>query len=219
MGKYSLRAGRSILSGPGVLVLIFLAVDHPTRELLIGLNEAGHSGQKFGIGGGEGCIGTHQFLYNSILRGSCRREGVKIFVEVGNQPVRTICLIILIWFRRLPKWDVIGAKLFVASHDLLLYLGLPIWCSVQIFTGRPNLLFPGQVLPYFVRSEETLRRKHRVYRNEDEVVLSHRVTRSLGAFLQILKRIGVLEDSLHVLMIVLHLILKCQHIEAMEANT
>ena len=42
IGAQSLRAGKSILSGPGVLIA--LAVAYPTRELLVDLNEAGHRG-------------------------------------------------------------------------------------------------------------------------------------------------------------------------------
>ena len=49
MGTQSLRAGSSILSAPGVLVLIALAVAHPTREFFVGLNEAGHRGQKLAL--------------------------------------------------------------------------------------------------------------------------------------------------------------------------
>ena len=50
MGDQSLRAGQSIFSGP--CVLIVLAVTNLKREFLVGLNEAGHRCQKFGIGGG-----------------------------------------------------------------------------------------------------------------------------------------------------------------------
>ena len=38
MGAQSLRAGQSIVLGPGVLMLIALAFAHLTRELLSGLN-------------------------------------------------------------------------------------------------------------------------------------------------------------------------------------
>ena len=143
----SLREGRSILSGPGVLVLVALAVSHPAREFLIGINEACHRGRKFGVGGGEGCIGPHQFFQNSILHS----KGVKIFVDISSRPVRTICLIFLNWLWRLPKCAVSGAKLVLASHGLLLDLGLPVCCFVQIFSVRPKH-FLGQVLPVFIRS-------------------------------------------------------------------
>ena len=62
MGTQSLRAGRSILLGPGGLVLIDLAVVHLTRKFLVGLNEAGQRGLQFGVGEGEGCIGPKQFF-------------------------------------------------------------------------------------------------------------------------------------------------------------
>ena len=50
MGEQSLRVEGSILSGPGVLIV--LAVTHPKGDLIVGLNEAGHRGQKFGVCGG-----------------------------------------------------------------------------------------------------------------------------------------------------------------------
>ena len=122
MGDQSLRAGQSIFSGP--CVLIVLAVTNLTREFLVGLNEAGHRGQQFGVGGGEVFIGSHQFFQNSILRGCYRSEGVEIFVEVINRPVRTIYLIYLLWFRRLSKCTTSDAKLVLTSHSLILDLGL-----------------------------------------------------------------------------------------------
>ena len=122
MGAQSLRVGRSILLGLGVL--IYLEVSHPTREFLIGLNEAVHRGRKFGAGGGKGGIVPHQFFQNSILRGCYRSEGVEIFVEVINRPVRTIYLISLLWFRRLSKCTTSDAKLVLTSHSLILDLGL-----------------------------------------------------------------------------------------------
>ena len=90
MGTQSLRAGRSILSGPGVLVLIALAVAHPMRELLVGLNESGHRVRQFGVGGGEGYIGPQKLSQNSLICGSCRIEGVNIFIKVSSRPVQTI---------------------------------------------------------------------------------------------------------------------------------
>ena len=64
MGAQSIREGRSILSCLGVFIV--LAVTHPTRELLVGLNEAGYGGQQFCVGGGEGGIGPHQLFQRSI---------------------------------------------------------------------------------------------------------------------------------------------------------
>ena len=52
MGSQSLREERHILSGPGVL--IDLAVAHPTRELFVGLNEAGNRSRQLSVGGGDG---------------------------------------------------------------------------------------------------------------------------------------------------------------------
>ena len=49
MLEQSIRAGRSILTDQGVLILLSFA--HPTRELLVGLDEAGHRGRQFGVGG------------------------------------------------------------------------------------------------------------------------------------------------------------------------
>ena len=121
MGSQSLRAGRIILLGPGVLIA--LAVSNPARELLVGLNEAGHRGRQFGVGGGEGGIGPQQLFQNIIIRGRSRIEGVKIFVKFSSRPSWTIYLI---WFRRLPKCVVSGAKLVLASNDLLTDLGLPV---------------------------------------------------------------------------------------------
>ena len=132
------------LAGKGVLVLIALVVSHPTRELLVGLNGAFHRGQKFGVGGDEGCIGSHQLFQNSLLHGSCRSKDVEIFVEVSNRPVQTICLGCLLWFRRLPKCAVSGAKLVLTSHGLLLDLGLPVCWFVQIFPVRPKKSFLGR---------------------------------------------------------------------------
>ena len=156
MGTHSLRAGSSILSVTGVFILITLAVAHSTRELLVGINEAGHRGRKFVVGGGEGCIGLHQLSQKNILHGSCRSEGVEIFVEVGIRPVLNICLIFLIWFRLLPKCDVSGAKLVLDSHGLLLDLGLPVCCFVHLFqagicflswAGTPRFLSLGGNTP------------------------------------------------------------------------
>ena len=81
MGAQSLRSGRSILLGTGVFIVV--VVTHSTRELLVGLNEAGHRGRQFGIGGGDGCIGPLQFFQHSLLSGGSHREGVEIFVEVS----------------------------------------------------------------------------------------------------------------------------------------
>ena len=69
MGAQSLRSGRSILLGTGVFIVV--VVTHSTRELLVGLNGDFHRGQKFGVGGDEGCIGSHQLFQNSLLHGSC----------------------------------------------------------------------------------------------------------------------------------------------------
>ena len=102
-----------------------------------------------------------------------------------------------------------GAKLVLASHGLLLYLGLPVCCIVHLFPDQPNFFFLGKVLPAFVRSGLTLCRNHHVYRNEEEGVLSYQVSIYLGAFLRILERVDVLMDDLHVLIIVLHLVLQC----------
>ena len=121
MGEHSLRAGRSILLDP--VVLIAFAVAHLTRELLVGLNEDGHRGLQLGVGVSEGCIVPHQSFHRIILFGSSRSEGVKIFIEVSSRHGWTICFI---GFRRLPKCVVSGAKLVLASNDLLIDLGLPV---------------------------------------------------------------------------------------------
>ena len=159
MGKQSLRAGRSILLGPGVLVLIALAFALPTRELFVGLNDSGHRVRQFGVGGGEGYIGPQKLSQNSLICGSCRSEGVKIFIEVSSRPIQTICLICLIWYRRLPMCAVSCAKLVLTSHAFILDLGLPVCCFVHIFPVWPNFFFLGQVLPYFIYSGETLHSK------------------------------------------------------------
>ena len=132
MGAQSLRVGRSILLGLGVL--IYLVVSHPTREFLIGLNEAVHRGRQVGVGGGKGGIVPHQFFQNILLSGIRYSEGIQIFVEVSSRPGWTIYLI---WFRRLPKRSLSGAQLVLASNGLLLDLGLLVCCLVQIFPGRP----------------------------------------------------------------------------------
>ena len=91
MGAHSHRAERIILLGPSFW--IYLAVAHLTRELLVGLNEAGHRGQQLGVGGGEGGTGPHQFFQHSLLCGSIRSKGVKIFVKSSSEPGWTISLI------------------------------------------------------------------------------------------------------------------------------
>ena len=68
IGAQSIRAGRSLLSCPSVLIV--LSVTHPTRELLISLIEAGHRGRQFSVDGGEGGIGPHQFYQHSLLSDS-----------------------------------------------------------------------------------------------------------------------------------------------------
>ena len=55
MGAQILRSGlRRILAG-----VVVAAVFHPTRELIVGLNEASHRDQKLRVGGSEGDIGFH----------------------------------------------------------------------------------------------------------------------------------------------------------------
>ena len=206
MEAHILRAGRIILSGTGVLIV--LEVTHPTRELLVGLNEADHRGQKFSVGGGEGGIGPHQFFQHSLLSGRSRIEGIEIFFEVSSRPGRTICMIFLD-FRRLPKCAVRGSKLVLDSKGLLLDLGLPVSCLVQPFIGRPILLVLGKVLSDLIRSGETLHWKHGVCCYEEEGVLRYGVARSLGAFLRILEHFDVLRYSLHIQMVVMHIVLQC----------
>ena len=55
MGEQSLRSGRSrILAGT-----VVAAVDNPTRELLVGLNDARYRGLQLIPGGSERYIGFH----------------------------------------------------------------------------------------------------------------------------------------------------------------
>ena len=76
MGAQSLREGLRRIPA----VTFVAAVDHPTRELIIGLNEASHRGKKFNVGGSEGGIGFHYLFQHSFLSGGSRSEGIKIFV-------------------------------------------------------------------------------------------------------------------------------------------
>ena len=110
------------------------------RELLVGLDEAGHRGRKGGIG-------PHQLFQLIFLSGSSCSEGVKIFFEFSSRPVWTICLI---WFRRMPKCAVSGAKLSLASKGFLLGLSLLVCCLVHIFPSRPNFFVLGEVLLDFI---------------------------------------------------------------------
>ena len=130
MGAQSLRAGRIVLSGPGVLII--LAVTDLTREFLIGLNEAGHRCRQLSVGGGEGGIGPHQLYQHSIISVRISSEGVEIFVEISSRPGRTI-LLIFISFRCLPKYSMSGATWFLDSNGLIIDLGLPVICLVHIY--------------------------------------------------------------------------------------
>ena len=180
MGAQSLRAGRSILSGP--VVLIDLEFAHLTRELLVGLNEPGHRRRQIGVGGGECGTGPHQFSQNSLLPGRIRSKGVKLFVEVIRRPD---WIISSIWYRRLPKCAVSSAKLVWASNGLLLELFFPFFCPVHIFPGRTQFFFLGKFFPDFIRLGEIVCQKHGVCCDEEEGILRYGVLCYLGTFLRI----------------------------------
>ena len=55
MGAHSLRAGRRRI----LTVTVVAEVSHPTRELIVVLNEAIHRGLQFSAGGSDGGIGFH----------------------------------------------------------------------------------------------------------------------------------------------------------------
>ena len=57
-----------------------------------------------------------------------------------------------------------------------------------------------------------------VSRTEEEGIHRYGVARSIGLFLQILERVDIIGDALHLQMIVLHFVLQCQHIEGMDAT-
>ena len=105
-----------------------------------------------------------------------------------------------------------GSKLVLACNCLFLDLGLPSICLVQLFPGGSIIFVLTEVLPDFISLGETIRRQHGISRNEEEGVCRYEVSRSLGLFLRILKRVDVFRDALRVEMVVLRLVLKFQHI-------
>ena len=164
IGAHFLGARRRITP----LVAIVAAVANLTRELLIGFGKGSQRGRQFSIGGSMGVIGLDQFLQYPFLSSSIRSEGVKIFVEVSSQTSWTI---LLIWFWRLPKCIISGAKLVLVSNVLLLDFCLLVCCLLQIFPDQPNFLVLGKFLISFLRLGKMLRRKHGFCCNEEEGVL------------------------------------------------
>ena len=76
-----------------------------------------------------------------------------------------------------------------------------------------------QFLPYLIRPGEYIGTQHGVGREEEKSGVRDRVSRAVGLLLGILEFVDVLGDTLHVLMVRLHLILEVQNVRGMKANT
>ena len=95
------------------------------------------------------------------------------------------------------SWPPTDCFLTLAFRSAVLY---------RFFQAGPYF-FLGKVLPDFICLGETLFWKHCVCCNEEEGVFRYGVPRYLGVFLFILKRVYILRNGLHLLIVVLHLVL------------
>ena len=76
----------------------------------------------------------------------------------------------------------------------------------------------GQVLPFLINTGEAIGTQHGVGRKEEKSRVRDRVSHPVGLFLVILEFVDVLGDTLHVLMVRMHLVLDIENVRGMEAN-
>ena len=111
------------------------------------------------------------------------------------------------------------AKVVLSALGGILYFFCHIGLAVDGLPSGPVPVGAGQFLPDLVRPGGTVGTQHGVGREEDKSRVRDRVPRSGGLLPFILELVDVLGDSLHVLMLRLHLVLDIQNIRGMEAHT
>ena len=99
--------------------------------------------------------------------------------------------------------------------DFFGHIGLPVNC----FPYCPCTIGAGQFLPNLVCLGETVSTQHGVCLKEENSRVRDWVPRSGGLLLGVFKFVYVFGDSIHVLMVRLHLVLDIQNVRGMEAHT
>ena len=110
-------------------------------------------------------------------------------------------------------------KLVLSALGGLFYLLRHIGIAVYGFPPGPVPVGDGLFLPYLIHRGELIGTKHGVGRKEEKSEVRDQVSRSVGLIMGILEFVDVLGDTLHVLMVRLHLILDIQNVRGMEAKT
>ena len=99
--------------------------------------------------------------------------------------------------------------------DFFGHIGLPVYCLPY----GPCPVGAGQFIPNFVCPGETFGTQHGVGREEEKSRVRDQVPRLGGLLLGFFEFFYVLGDSLHVLMVRMHLVLEIQNFRGMEAHT
>ena len=172
-----------------------------------------NSGGKGYIAGVESWITIHQRSQCFFLRRGRIGQGVEVSVKLVSPQLRypsPFCA--LLFEGTMPLKLVLSA--LGGLFNLLRHIGL----SVYVFPPGPVTVRSGQFLPYLIHPGESIGMKHGVGRKEDKSGVCDRFSWSVGLLLGILEFVDVLGDTLHVLMVRLHLILEIQNVRSMEAN-
>ena len=106
--------------------------------------------------------------------------------------------------------SALGGLLEFFSH-----IGLPVYC----LQSGPGPVGAGKFLPDFVCPGETVGTQHGVGHEEEKSRVCDQVPRLVVLLLGVLEFVGVLRDSLHILMVRLHPALEIQNVRGMEAHT
>ena len=146
--------------GTGFVAQLLVEAIHIILKFFVLRGQAHDLVGKFGIGGGELCIGSDQGLHDGLVIGGSHIQVVEVrFHGIGH--VRT-------WRGFVPSWrgsseDTTGsAKLVLAAHSIFLYLILEVGGPVPplpilLSTGRR-----GNILPFVVGSWECAIHQHGV---------------------------------------------------------
>ena len=178
------------------------------------LLQSRNSSSKGCIAGGESCITLHQISQCFYLRRESIGQGVEVSVKLLNRKLRHPSPFCAFLFEGTMRPKLVLSALG-GLFRLLCHTGL----AVDGFPPGPVPIRTGQFLPYLIITGETIGMQHGVGCEEEKSGVHDQVSRLVGLLLGILEFVDVLGETLHVLMLRLHLILEIQNVCGMEANT
>ena len=165
------------------------------------------------IAGGESCVTLHELRQCLVLRCGSIIQGVEVTFEILDQKLRYPYLFFIFLFEY-----AIRPKLVLPALGGIFHLLRHICLAVDGFSLVPVPVSTDQVLPVLIRTGEAIGTQNGVVCKEENIRVRDKFAHPVGLFLGILEFVDILRDTLHVLMVPLHLILEIENVCGMDTN-